>query len=420
MRKTVYLLCISSIMLVAGCIKDTLVSTYTYTLATPVYKTSDEVRNSIGNRAPQPVKAPGKMYLYDDYIFLNEGGRGVHIINNANPSLPVNEAFIDIPGCQDMAVLGNTLYADCYTDMMVIDISNPKAVKLIHSVSNLFPERQYILGYRVDSGKVIADWIVRDTTVTTKMNVSQSWIGGRLMMEDGQFNAFVTSASGGTRKQTGGKGGSMARFAITHKHLYAVTTSQLQVLTLAQPQTPKHLRTVNLPWGIETIYPFKENLFLGASSGMHIYNLSQPDFPKHAGTFEHARVCDPVIADDDFAFVTLRSGTQCQGFINQLDVVDIQNIYSPKLIKTYPLTNPHGLDKDGDFLFVCDGPDGLKVLNAKDVRNVVQVNKVPLSGAYDVICWNKVAIVSTLEGLYQFDIHDVKQIRQLSFMGIQK
>jgi hypothetical protein len=421
MRNTLLLLISACFMIVSGCIKDTLVSTYTYTLATPVYKTSEEVRQSIGNQAPQPVKAPGKMYIFDDYIFLNEGGRGIHIINNANPSNPVNEAFVAIPGCQDMAVLGNTLYADCYTDMMVIDISNPKSVTLKHTVSNLFPERQYIMGYTMDSGRVIADWIVRDTTVTTKMNVGGGfWIGGSVAFESmGQFTNFSTTNSA-NRTQTGGKGGSMARFAITHQHLYAVTTSKLQVLSLQQPQTPQHTRTVQLPWGIETIYPFKDNLFIGANTGMHIYSLAQPDNPKHAGSFAHALSCDPVIADDDYAYVTLRSGTLCRAGTNQLDVVDIANINNPKLVRTYPLTNPHGLDKDGDYLYVCDGQDGLKVLDAKDVRNVKQVNRVPLSDTYDVICWNKVAIVSTATGMYQFDISNVQQIRQLSFMGIQK
>jgi hypothetical protein len=421
MRTSFSLLTIFSLFLLSGCIKDTLLSTYTYTLATPVYKTSEEVRQSIGNQAPQAVRAPGKMYIYNHYIFLNEGGRGIHIINNANPSSPVNEAFIDIPGCQDMAVLGNTLYADCYTDMMVIDISNPKSVTLKHTLSNLFPERQYIMGFTMDSGKVIADWIVRDTTVTTKMNLGGGlWIGQGLVFEDGmQFTNFAT-ANSANRAKNGGKGGSMARFAITHQHLYAVTTSKLQVLSLQQPQTPQHTRTVQLPWGIETIYPFKDNLFIGANTGMYIYNLAQPDNPKHAGSFVHAMACDPVIADDNYAYVTLRSGTMCRANINQLDVVDIANINNPKLVRTYPLTNPHGLDKDGDYMYVCDGHDGLKVLDAKDVRNVKQVNRVPLSDTYDVICWNKVAIVSTANGLYQFDISNVQEIRQLSFMGIQK
>ena len=414
------LLALSCLMLIlSGCLKDSLKTTYTYTMARPVYKTSAEVRSSIGNLPAEPVSAPGKMYLFGSYIFLNELNKGVHIINNSNPASPVNEAFIAIPGCGDMAVLGNTLYADCYTDLMVIDISNPKAVALKHYVPDLFPDRRYILGYAIDSAKVITDWITKDTTITNKIDYSGSrWFGGGIIFESQMaFSSFATNS--GQKATTDGKGGSMARFAISFAHLYAVTTSSLLALDLVNPEKPVWKSTTNLPWGVETIYPFKDKLFIGANSGMHIFTIDNPAAPKEAGTFTHARVCDPVIADDNYAYVTLRSGTICQGFINQLDVVNIENIFSPKLVKSYPLTNPHGLDKDGDYIYVCDGKDGLKVMDASNINNVTLKKTLALKDPFDVICWNKVAIVSAADGLHQYDIRDVNNIKQLSFIGLK-
>ncbi len=414
------LLALSCLMLmITGCLKDTLETTYTYTLARPVYKTSAEVRNAIGNLPAEPVSAPGKMYLYGSYIFLNEKNKGVHIINNQNPAAPVNEAFIAIPGCEDMAVKGNTLYADCYTDLMVIDISNPKAVALKHFVPDLFPERRYILGYSLDSAKVITDWITKDTTITTKINFSGNrWFSGGIFFDSrAEFASFASNS--GQKSTAPGKGGSMARFAITHNHLYAVTTNKLHAMDLAVPEMPEWKHTTQLPWGVETIYPFKDKLFIGANSGMHIFTIENPSAPKQAGTFTHARVCDPVIADDDYAYVTLRSGTTCQGFTNQLDVVTIDDIYSPKLVKSYPLTNPRGLDKDGNYLFVCDGNNELKVLNAANVNNITVFKTLSVTEPFDVICWNKIAIVSAADGLHQYDISNVNNIRQVSFIGLK-
>ncbi len=422
MRHTIAAMAVVLIFLLPSCLKDTLETTYTYTLATPVYSTAAEVRNSIKNLAAEPVSAPGKMYLFGSYIFLNELNKGIHIINNSNPAAPVNEAFIAIPGCGDMAVLGNMLYADCYTDLMVIDITNPKSVALKNYVPNLFPDRQYVLGYSMDSSKVITNWVVRDTTVTTKMDFSVTrWFGGGVLFDSqAQFMSFATSgALKSNAAQAGGKGGSMARFAISHKHLYAVTTNKLIALDLAKPEQPVWKSGTTLPWGVETIYPFKDKLFIGANSGMHIFTIDNPSAPSMAATFAHARVCDPVIADDKYAYVTLRSGTQCQGFTNQLDVVDIANIYSPKLVKSFPLTNPRGLDKDGNYLFVCDGTDALKVLDATSVYNVTLVKTIAIKEGFDVICWNKVAIVSAIDGLHQYDISNVNNIKELSFIGIK-
>jgi hypothetical protein len=404
-----------------SCIKDTLKTTYTYTIATPVYKTSAEVRASIKNSTSEVVSQPGKMYLYGSYLFLNEKGRGIHIINNTNPSAPVNEAFINIPGCEDMAVLGNTLYADCYSDLMVIDISNPKSVALRHFIHNIFPERQHLFGYSMDSTKVIANWIVRDTTVTFERELGGVRLDGGIFWFNSRAEFSVMTAGGaGSANQPTGRGGSMARFAITHNHLYAVTVNKLLALGLEKPMEPAVKSRTDLPWGIETIYPFKDKLFIGANSGMHIFTIQNPAEPKQAGTFTHARVCDPVIADDNYAYVTLRSGTNCFGNINQLDVVNVDDIFSPRLVKSYPLVNPKGLDKDGQWLYICDGTDGVKIMDAADVNNVRLFKTITVKDPFDVICYNKVAMVSAADGLHQYDINDVNNIRKLSLIGIQK
>ncbi|HEY1021789.1 MAG TPA: hypothetical protein VGE06_05725, partial [Flavisolibacter sp.] len=104
-----------------GCMKDSI--TKTYTIYTPVYKDRAEVLANIKSNAPRPIHEKGKIFLYGHYIFLNELNKGVHVINNSNPAAPVREAFIDVPGNIDIAVKGNTLYADLYTDLLAIDIS---------------------------------------------------------------------------------------------------------------------------------------------------------------------------------------------------------------------------------------------------------------------------------------------------------
>src|SRR4051812_45913067 len=111
-----------------GCLKDT--ATRTYTLFTPVYKTVEEVRSGIKSNDAVPVKSPGKLFVQGTYIFLNEIDKGVHIIDNTNPAAPVNKYFVAIPGNLDLAVKGNTLYADNYQDLVTIDISNPANVQV--------------------------------------------------------------------------------------------------------------------------------------------------------------------------------------------------------------------------------------------------------------------------------------------------
>src|SRR5450432_1656396 len=153
-----------SAVLFSGCLKDTCKHSYTYTFYEPVYKTTAEVRANIKSNPAREIKEPGKIVILGNYIFLNEVDKGIHVIDNSNPASPKNIAFIDIPGNIDLAVKGNTLYADLYTDLVTLDISNPLNVVKTNIADGVFPERYYggpvLAG---DSGKIIYDWIKHDT-----------------------------------------------------------------------------------------------------------------------------------------------------------------------------------------------------------------------------------------------------------------
>ena len=162
--------------LVTACVKDQCRQSHTYTYYKPVYKTKQEVRNNIKSNPAKEVANPGKLYIKGSYIFLNELEKGIHIIDNSNPSSPRNIAFIDIPGNLDLAVKGNTLYADLYTDLVAIDISNPSTVTVKKVVENIFPYRQYAGGFVYNSNSgIITEWVRVDTTVSNSCD--EQWIG---------------------------------------------------------------------------------------------------------------------------------------------------------------------------------------------------------------------------------------------------
>lgn len=86
----------------------------------------------------QEICQPGKIYVYGSYLLVNELHRGIHIIDNADPSSPKNLSFIRIVGNVDIAVKDNFLYADHLTSMVVFDISNPEKASFVKAVDNAF------------------------------------------------------------------------------------------------------------------------------------------------------------------------------------------------------------------------------------------------------------------------------------------
>jgi len=338
--------------------------------------------------------------------------KGVHIINNSNPSNPVVKAFINIPGNVDIAVKGNTLYADMYSDLVSIDITDPLHAKLLKNVANVFPERNYNNGFVANTGKVIVDWIRKDITVEEKP-YNRNWITIDFVADNGARVAAATGSNAGI-------GGSLARFSIVNDYLYAVDNHNLKAVSIVDPSDPKLINNIFAGFDIETIYPLKDKLFLGSMTGLYIFDISNPASPVAKGAFTHGRACDPVVADDNYAYVTLKEGTRCGPANNELNIVDIKNITSPVLLKSYALGGPSGLSKDGDILFICDGADGLKVFNASNVSNISLIKKIGGLDPHDVIAWNNNALVVAKEGLFQFDYSNLGDIKLRSKLTISK
>lgn len=100
-----------------SCLKDTVTKVHIL-----IYKTKEAVMNNIKSGLHKPSKyMVNKLFIKDNFVFLNDVNRGVHILDYTNPTQPIT-VFIDIPGNVDMAVRGNILYVDCFTSLIALDI----------------------------------------------------------------------------------------------------------------------------------------------------------------------------------------------------------------------------------------------------------------------------------------------------------
>lgn len=414
MRNKILLpLIILSSLVFNSCLKDKI--THTYTLMTPIYQSKTEAYANIRSNAPQAIESPGKLFLYGNYIFLNDIDKGVHIIDNTNPANPVAKAFINIPGNLDIAVKGNTLYADLSTDLVVIDITNPLAARFEKYIPYVFTPRNYGNGFIADSTRVIIGWNKKDTTVDVQ--TYNNW-NKRDVMLFSNIRSATQSAGGGSGVP--GIAGSMARFSIVNNYMYCVNHWQLRSFDISNTLNPTPSASTSIGWEIETIYPFRNKLFIGSQSGMFIYDITNPATPVREGSFAHARACDPVITDGDYAYVTLHDGTICQGFNNQLDVINVTNVAAPSLLRTYSMTHPHGLSKDGNLLFVCDGRAGLKLYDAATPGNLVLKKHLAGIETYDAIAWNNNLIVVAKDGLYQYGYSSSFELVQKSKLSVDR
>jgi hypothetical protein len=219
--------------------------------------------------------------------------------------------------------------------------------------------------------------------------------------------AVVTTACSYSEKSdiggndVSGQGGSLARFTIAGDYLYTVDQSSLHTISITDVEHPKKVADKSLGVYTETIFPYENSLLLGTETGMFVFDISNPANPQQTTYFQHIRSCDPVVAENGYAYITLNTANQrCFNGMNELQIVNISNLNSPLLVKTYNMASPMGLDVNNDTLYVCD--KGLRVLDVSDKKNPVEIGYFSDIDARDVIYQQGRIIVIGSDGLHQY------------------
>lgn len=380
------------------------------------------------------LKNPGKIYRYGNYLYVNEINEGIHVYDNTTPSSPIEIGFIELFLNTELAIYNDVMFANSYSDLILLDVSNPSSIKELNRLKNVFDVNFSSIssGYNYNysresidlSSVVVTGWKVEevrreiDSDNNLLINESQFWggtsVGGPVMSSNSVAvnNSPVNSGSG--------VGGSMAKFTIAGNKLFMLEGGFIRSYDISTPTDPKFIESLNTTREAQTLFPRGDQLFVGTTSGMLIYGISNSGNLSLISSFEHFTSCDPVVVEGDRAYVTLSSG--CLNISNQLDVIDISDLNKPTLIKSYEFTHPLGLGVDQNTLFLCDDGDGLKVF---DVTDPLKIDENQLShfsdmNAFDVIPYQDLLILVGEDGFAQYDYSNIQNIVQLSSILIQK
>ena len=426
MKRINYLFLFLSIFMIHGC-SDSVEETVTYKINEPVFMSADLFRKSVRvTQVPQEIGKQGKIAFFQGYMYISEPEKGIHIIDNRNPANPNTIGFIELLGNADMAIKDNILYADSYIDLVWFDVSTPAQPRLLGRKEEVFPtsvpatENNYLCDNEKSmdrSNGIVIGWVVSERTEKYMRDRNFWWWGGG-MLEDSAPMAN-SSYSGGTKSAVG-QTGSMSRFAIYKNYLYTVLNNQLGIFNIELPSPVKSGENFYVGSNVETIFSYKDYMYMGTPTGMLIYSVADPVKPERLASVTHILGCDPVVVENDVAYVTIHSGNFCGQNSNQLLIYNVIDPKHPKHIVSYEMKNPKGLGIDNGTLFLCD--EGLKVFNAEnpltimDPKNLLAHEK-GMDG-YDLIAFEKTLMMMAADGIYQYDYTDLKNIKPLSKITI--
>jgi hypothetical protein len=188
---------------------------------------------------------------------------------------------------------------------------------------------------------------------------------------------------------------------------------------LSGEKPEKAIENIYIGNNVETIFPYKDKLFMGTPSGLVIYSIENPLNPVYCSQVAHVYGCDPVVVEDDLAYVTVHSGNFCGQNSDELIIIDVSDVMQPVQLVSYAMTHPKGLGIEKGRLFLCD--DGLKIFKVKDPQTLItgQLKHYKGMDGYDVIPVNNTLMMIADKGLYQYDYSDINNIKLLSVIPIK-
>ncbi|MDR0683177.1 MAG: hypothetical protein LBG15_15245 [Dysgonamonadaceae bacterium] len=412
MKKIVLLFLLAGLLM--DCNFDSL-QTLNYSINEPVFISGTEFRNSVKvTDNVHELSNYGKICFYKGYIYISDPGKGIYIVNNRNPSKPQMTGYIELTGNYDLTIRNDLLYADAWIDLVWFDISNPSLPVPAGRIENIFPnafpvtQNGYDYDYELcragmEEGKIVVGWELKER----KQKISSD------KRENALFQMQSSSVSDAVT-------GSMSRFSLYDKYLYAVINNQMNIIDLSDENSPKPAGNIYIGYNVETIFPYQDKMFMGTPTGLLIYSVENPLQPTMRSQISHVYGCDPVVVENDLAYVTIHSGNLCGQTSNELMIIDVSNIDEPVRIASYNMHNPKGLGIDNKTLFLCDA--GLKIFKVTDPQTLISNLLKHYTGmdGYDVIPYDNTLIMISDNGLYQYDYSDLNNIRELSFIPVKK
>lgn len=387
----------------------------------PVYETTDQLAQKVSIDPPKDYAEAGKIVTYQQYIFINKPQEGIHVVDNSDPANPQNLHFISIPGSLDMSIIDDHLYSDMYSALVVFDISSITEPQLIEdfTVEDVFYYNPYITLDLVINTTEIGQY-TRYEPIDNSLGIVTSWrtevrqepIEDQelryLMLESADVS--ITATTEGANFGEVSTAGSMIRFLPIDRYLYTINFNELVLFSIAEDYRPSRFARLDTGTQAETLFQLNDLLFVGSTTGMLMYDVASPSNPDYINSINHFRSCDPVVADADYAYVTLRGGTNCFTETNELQIIAISDPQNLEVVSRQVMFNPHGLAIHEDFLIVCDGGAGLKVLNVEDRVNPEVVTTESIPFAYDIIVDYPNAVVVGEGVIYQYNLSALPEI----------
>ncbi|MBT3816753.1 MAG: hypothetical protein HOG08_00215, partial [Candidatus Magasanikbacteria bacterium] len=189
---------------------------------------------------------------------------------------------------------------------------------------------------------------------------------------------------------------------VSGKYAYIVDDAEINIVDIADPTNPNIISTITITSAAADVYVRGKYMYVANNAGgLLVYDVSDPENSTSAGSYAVKTVYS-VYADDDYVFAGNSDGT-----IDILDVDDMSSIRQVAQIGVGIVgLSPIEIIRAGDYLYVADLLDGLRIIDISDPTSATLVSSDDQGGSFYglSVIGSYVYLANAQSGLRIYDI----------------
>jgi hypothetical protein len=370
----------------------------------PIYQDLASMRENFEVQEAQDMDTILRIVELDNAYFIEEKGKGVHVIDKLNFSVPTRTAFISAPGCLSIEAQDNMLYIARGTDIIEVNVGDIKQITKANTLIDHFNDEyvkndSFVIGYReefvervIEDGDCAESYIYPEQRVTgfvsaLEPNADLHITKGHLVgCDNKQAKNFHIGTGGSLRALLANARlnsyGEVEEQKLSSNDQFIVvgkpSGSMISIInngSFSQSSTPN----ISSPFTCGAFYMFQDVIFYTdfadqtdinclSSSMLHVHPLIVGDFAPRRFQFQepqHISISDSVMLLCDgsggFGVYDVSNAPSFNPTINKLD--EILNVHSKVSV----------LSKDRAMIWGNDGLFYINVTNPSDIKVIAEI-----------------------------------------------
>jgi hypothetical protein len=352
------------------------------------------------------IKNAECLAVYGNYAYVGPGWNGdITIIDLTDVMNPTIISSFDIDNVLSLIIEDNCLFASCYWETSIFDLSNPSSPELLSVISDTRP------GFDVENDYAYTGWdkvgsldLLIPRSIDVVDNYAYVCVGDSIFYD---FHVVDVSDPENPIELSSINTDIGVDVSVKGDYAYIANGNQgYSIIDISNPYDPLIVGLGDIPNSVKIELDGNYAFIAGGYAGLTVVDIFDPANPETITTIDMFEP-DRIVIDGNIAYVIEFDlhGAGTPG-TNGLTVIDISDRENPEILSSIDTYGPKSLTVDGDYVYIADSHHGLKIVDVSNPSQPVIIGGIDTANAKEVAIKGDYAFIADSDFLIVVNIEN--------------